>query len=96
MSILGSISVFSVVTVFLFELFQNKVLKKFNIVLTKGATQVLTWIFAFIIVYITGLMGFGTFTGVTLIYTVLIGLLTGLSANGIWTFPPIQTLLGKQ
>ena len=45
LSILTNIGVFSGITVFLFELFQNKVLKKYNIELNKTFTQILTWVF---------------------------------------------------
>jgi len=95
LSILTNIGVFSGITVFLFELFQNKVLKKYNIELNKTFTQILTWVFGFIVVYVTGLFDYGTFAGVTMVYTIFVGLLVGLTANGIWTIPPVNLLLNK-
>ena len=106
-SVLGSIVIFSAISVFLFELFQKWVLNPiFRLIeelwkldkvlkLNKTWTQVLTWLFSYIVVYIDATFVFGIFGGVTLFYTLLIGLLVGLAANGIWTFPPVQTILGK-
>jgi len=96
LSVLASIIIYAGISVFLFELFQSYVLKKLlNIELTVEWTQALTWFFSFLVVYISGLFSFGIFGGVTIVYTILIGALVGLSANGIWSFPPVQDLLSK-
>lgn len=94
-TVLGNIVIFSAISVFLFELFQKFILKPFGILLSSSVTQVLTWIFSFFVVYIDGAFAFGIFGGVTIFYTLLIGLLVGLAANGIWSFPPVQIILEK-
>lgn len=94
-SVLGNIVIFSAISVFLFELFQSYVLKPIGLLLNGTWTQVLTWLFSFLVVYIDGAFAFGIFGGVTIFYTILIGVLVGLAANGIWSFPPVQAILEK-